>query len=72
MNLSMTRTALKFVAQKFSKDESGATAIEYALFAALIGAAIVGGITGLGNETNTTMSTIKGSLETANGTTSDG
>lgn len=32
----------------FSKDEDGATAIEYGLFAALIGAAIVGAVTALG------------------------
>lgn len=39
----------KFVA-RFVKDESGATAIEYGLIAALIALAIVAGATTLGNE----------------------
>lgn len=42
---------------RFAKDESGATAIEYGLIAALIGLAIVIGAgalgTGLGNQFNT-------------------
>lgn len=33
---------------KFLKDESGATAIEYGLLAALIGVAIIGGASALG------------------------
>ena len=36
----------------FGKDESGATAIEYGLFAALIGAVIVGTVVTLGGQTN--------------------
>jgi pilus assembly protein Flp/PilA len=35
---------------KFLKDESGATAIEYGLIAALIAVAIITGATALGNE----------------------
>ena len=38
---------------RFIKDESGATAIEYGLIAALIGVGIVGGASFLGNELNT-------------------
>ncbi|MEX1249571.1 MAG: Flp family type IVb pilin [Hyphomonas sp.] len=34
---------------RFLKDESGATAIEYGLIAALIAVAIIGGVTALGN-----------------------
>lgn len=37
--------------KKFLKDSSGATAIEYALIASLVGAAIVGGVTNLGSAT---------------------
>lgn len=36
----------------FRKDESGATAIEYGLLAALIGVAIIAGATLLGDELN--------------------
>jgi pilus assembly protein Flp/PilA len=35
---------------RFLKDESGATAIEYGLIAALIAVAIIGGVTALGSE----------------------
>ena len=34
---------------KFIKDESGATAIEYGLIAALIAVALIGGATAIGN-----------------------
>ena len=37
---------------RFLKDESGATAIEYGLIAALIAVAIIGGATALGNSVN--------------------
>ena len=37
---------------RFIKDESGATAIEYGLIAALIGVGIVGGASFLGGELN--------------------
>lgn len=45
----------KFVA-RFVKDESGATAIEYGLIAALIGVVIITVVTNVGNE-------IKGTFE---------
>ena len=38
--------------KKYSQDESGATAIEYGLLAALIGIAIVGGAKVLGENLN--------------------
>lgn len=37
---------------RFLKDESGATAIEYGLIAALIAVAIIGGVSALGQATN--------------------
>jgi len=37
---------------KFFRDERGATAIEYALIASLIGMAIVGGVTAVGDTLN--------------------
>lgn len=47
---------------RFAKDESGATAIEYGLIAALIGLAIVVGATALGNGLNEQFTKIAGCL----------
>lgn len=47
---------------RFLKDESGATAIEYGLIAALIAVAIIGGVTALGNATNNKFKTIAGKM----------
>lgn len=52
MKTNMTRSALKMIAKAFAKDEDGATAIEYGLFAALVGAVIVGTVATLGGQTN--------------------
>ena len=38
----------------FAKDESGATAIEYGLIAALIAVAVIGGVSQLGSNANAT------------------
>ena len=40
--------------RKFFKNESGATAIEYGLIAALIAVAIIGAVSALGTNTSTT------------------
>lgn len=48
---------------RFLKDESGATAIEYGLIAALIAVAIIGGVTALGTSANDTFSAISGELD---------
>lgn len=47
---------------RFLKDESGATAIEYGLIAALIAVAIIGGATALGSATNNQFTTISGKM----------
>lgn len=52
---------MKLVA-RFVKNESGATAIEYGLIAALISVAIIGGATALGTSINTTFSDIEKKL----------
>ena len=52
----------------FLADESGATAIEYGLIAALIAVVIIGALQLLGTELGTTFSTIETSLSTANST----
>lgn len=51
----------KFV-ERFLKDESGATAIEYGLIAALIGVVIITGVTLLGTNLNSKFNTIAGKL----------
>ncbi len=43
---------------RFFKNESGATAIEYGLIAALIAVAIITGVTALGTNAGTTFTTV--------------
>ena len=50
---------------RFAKDESGATAIEYGLIAALIALAIMVGATALGNSLNAQFSFISSKLDAA-------
>ena len=51
----------KFVS-RFLKDESGATAIEYGLIAALIAVAAIAAMQGLGNQLKTTFNTTSSSM----------
>lgn len=51
----------------FAKDESGATAIEYGLIAALLSVAIITAITSVQGQLNTTYTTVATELGTANG-----
>lgn len=55
------------IMKRFAKDESGATAIEYGLIAALIAVAIIGGASALGGTLNTTFETLSTSISTAAG-----
>ena len=50
---------------RFFKDESGATAIEYGLIAALIAVAIITGVTSLGENANNTFNEISTAIENA-------
>ncbi|MBB4066463.1 Flp family type IVb pilin [Gellertiella hungarica] len=52
---------------RFLKDESGATAIEYGLIAALISVALIAGATALGNQIGTTFNNLNTKLDNANG-----
>ncbi len=54
----------KFIS-KFMSDESGATAIEYGLIAALIAVGIIAAARGLGSQISTTFNTVKDTM--ANG-----
>ena len=51
--------------QKFFKDESGATAIEYGLIAALISVALITGATALGNAIDGKFSSIANTVNSA-------
>lgn len=46
----------KFIA-RFARDESGATAIEYGLIVALIAVVIIGAVTALGTNLNSSLTT---------------
>ncbi len=48
--------------KKFLNDESGATAIEYGLIAALIAVVIITGVTAVGTSLSTTFTNISGNL----------
>ena len=50
---------------RFLKNESGATAIEYGLIAALIAVVIITGLTTLGSNLGTKFNTIAGNISSA-------
>jgi pilus assembly protein Flp/PilA len=50
---------------RFAKDESGATAIEYGLIAALIAVGIIGAATTLGSQISATFGRVSDELEGA-------
>lgn len=54
------------IIQRFIRDESGATAIEYGLIAALISVAAIVALNSLGGELQNTFNTITGQLKGAN------
>ncbi|ACT58537.1 Flp family type IVb pilin [Hirschia baltica] len=53
---------MKNLMKKFFKDESGATAIEYGLIAALISVAIIGGVSTVGTKTSATFDAVSEKL----------
>ena len=48
--------------KRFAKDESGATAIEYGMIAALIAVAIITALTTLGGKLNSTFTSVAAKL----------
>jgi len=56
---------LNFV-RNLMKDESGATAIEYGLIAALVAVGLIGALTTIGTELQSAFNAVAGALETAN------
>ncbi len=57
----MSSKIFKF-AKRFSKDQAGATAIEYGLIAALIAVVIIAGVTLLGTDIGNTFNSAANSL----------
>ncbi len=55
------------ILKKIRKDESGATAIEYGLIAALVSVAAIGALTAMGGSLNTMFQTVSDSLTIAVG-----
>ena len=55
------------ILKKIRKDESGATAIEYGLIAALVSVAAIGALTALGGSLQTMFTAVSDSLLTAVG-----
>jgi pilus assembly protein Flp/PilA len=53
---------MKNLVSRFLKDESGATAIEYGLLAALIAVVIIAGVTTLGDNLNATFNNLAGNV----------
>ena len=51
--------------KSFCVDESGATAIEYGLIAALVSVAAIGALTTMGDTLNTLFSTVSNSMNSA-------
>ncbi len=51
----------------FCADESGATAIEYGLIAALVSVAAIGALTTMGDTLNSLFSTVSNAMNTASG-----
>jgi pilus assembly protein Flp/PilA len=53
---------MKSILSRFANDESGATAIEYGLIAALISVVIIGAITTVGTNLKTTFNSVSAQL----------
>ena len=53
---------MKNLVARFAKDESGATAIEYGLIAALISVAIITAVTAVGTSLGTTFTSVSTEL----------
>ena len=54
----MTRQEIKGCILRFIKDEDGATAIEYGLFASLISLLIIAGVTNIGTALQSTFNNV--------------
>ncbi|MEQ8639633.1 MAG: Flp family type IVb pilin [Alphaproteobacteria bacterium] len=57
---------IRFI-HRFYRNESGATAIEYGLIAALVSVAAIGALTAMGGDLNTMFTTVSAALNAAVG-----
>jgi pilus assembly protein Flp/PilA len=62
LNITSIKEHLMSIFNRFAKDESGATAIEYGLIAGLISVVIITVITSIGTKLNAKFNTISTSL----------
>ena len=60
--VNLTETSMKNLVSRFVSDESGVTAIEYGLIAALIAVVIIGAVTTVGKNLTTTFTSVANSL----------
>lgn len=58
---------MKSTFERFLRDESGVTAIEYGLIASLVGVAIIAGAILLGGQLNETLAFVAGKMSGAQG-----
>jgi pilus assembly protein Flp/PilA len=58
------RTSMSKFVTRFLKDESGATAIEYGLIAALIAVVIIGAVTSIGTNLKASFTSVSTALAT--------
>jgi pilus assembly protein Flp/PilA len=54
---------MKSIFSRFAKDESGATAIEYGLIAALVSVVIIAALTAVGGSLNQTFTSVNTALQ---------
>jgi pilus assembly protein Flp/PilA len=57
---------MRKILQKLVRNESGATAIEYGLIAALLAVGIIAAVQGVGKQLNTTFKTVSTTLSNSN------
>jgi pilus assembly protein Flp/PilA len=62
-SIEFGRVVMKNLVVRFAKCESGATAIEYGLIAALIGVAIITAVSATGNAITNTFNSVKDNLQ---------
>jgi len=60
--VNQSEALMKNLVSRFVTDETGVTAIEYGLIAALIAVVIIGAVSTLGTKLSATFSTVAGSL----------
>jgi pilus assembly protein Flp/PilA len=63
------RLSLPSLIRRFGRDESGATAIEYALIASIISIVIIGGSGSIRSALRTTFNTVSGAVGNVAGST---